>query len=333
MQLIRPNSDNGRVSLALVVECKHFIICWALTFISSEAFENSFRKCEHTSTATLPVCLPFNALFLYAFSTSLILPLGLSTISIVASSGAQLWLAFQLNCTTYATRAEPTLPSVFALTPPPSLPPNSVWLLHLVQIIEIRPRDDVDSSIRCFDSSRRQRHFSKARQKETFAILSKKCDCIYRLKTHSLVQYQHARQTQTIENVTQQKSRQIPLPLSSPTHSPNMEHWREADMGCMRDQRNGNRLKTKNFRISHSLQWLSSGQVLEARNNRFRIERMFSHTQTEQNRKHTIHAHLCWYCISVHWHKSQGTFKLLFVETTFTSKKYCMSCRMKDEWP
>lgn len=178
MQLIRPNSDNGRVSLALVVECKHFIICWALTFISSEAFENSFRKCEHTSTATLPVCLPFNALFLYAFklllSTSLILPLGLSTISIVASSGAQLWLAFQLNCTTYATRAEPTLPSVFALTPPPSLPPTSVWLLHLVQIIEIRPRDDVDSSIRCFDSSRRQRHFSKARQKETFAILSKK---------------------------------------------------------------------------------------------------------------------------------------------------------------
>lgn len=155
MQLIRPNSDNGRVSLALVVECKHFIICWALTFISSEAFENSFRKCEHTSTATLPVCLPFNAFFLYAFSTSLILPLGLSTISIVASSGAQLWLAFQLNCTTYATRAEPTLPSVFALTPPPSLPPTPVWLLHLVQIIEIRPRDDVDSSICCFDSSRR----------------------------------------------------------------------------------------------------------------------------------------------------------------------------------
>lgn len=124
-------------------------------------------------------------------STSLFLPLGLSTISIVASSGAQLWLAFQLNCTTYATRAEPTLPSVFALTAPPSMPPTSVWLLHLVQIIEIRPRDDVDSSICCFDSSRRQRHFSEARQKETFAILSKKCDCIYRLKTHSLVQYQH----------------------------------------------------------------------------------------------------------------------------------------------
>lgn len=164
-----------------------------------------------------------------------------------------------------------------------------------------------------------------------FNISMRVCLCILRVCV--CVASPTRRQTQTIENVTQQKSRQIPLPLSSPTHSPNMEHWREADMGCMRDQRNGNRLKTKNFRISHSLQWLSSGQVLEARNNRFRIERMFSHTQTEQNRKHTIHAHLCWYCISVHWHKSQGTFKLLFFETTFTSKKYCMSCRMKDEWP
>lgn len=32
--------------------------------------------------------------------------------SIVASSGAQLWLAFQLNCTTYATREQSQLPSV-----------------------------------------------------------------------------------------------------------------------------------------------------------------------------------------------------------------------------
>lgn len=168
-----------------------------------------------------------------------------------------------------------------------------------------------------------------------FNINIRVCLCILRV----CVAPPTRRQTQTIENVTQQKSRQIPLPLSSPTHSPKYGTLeREADMGCIRHQRNENRLKTKNFRISHSPQWLSSGQVLEARNNRFRIERMFSHTQTEQsraeqNRIHTTHAHLCWYYISVHWHKSQGTFKLLFVETTFTSKKYCMSCRMKDEWP
>lgn len=164
----------------------------------------------------------------------------------------------------------------------------------------------------------------------SFNIIMPVCLCILRVCV--CVAPPTRRQTQTIENVTQQKSRQIPLPLSSPTHSPNMEHWREADMGCIRYQRNGNRLKTKNFRISHSQQWLRSGQVLEARNNRFTIERMFSHTQTEQNTYYTCSFMLVYmYVYQYIGTKVKELLSCFLLRQLLPEKN--TACHVKDECP